>query len=157
MGTTRFQYCQKLVIFSRDMDKVLLAKRKGEADFDGVYSFIGGKMETTDTSILEGMYREKCEEIGENNIISIYLDLVHHELFIKKSGDVMILPHYICIFEEGEIELNEEYSNYEWFDVGSINEVENVIPTVVTIVEKFLNFKDILPKLSKIKLENINK
>lgn len=157
MDTTKFQYCQKLVIFSRDMNKVLLAKRKGEADFDGVYSFIGGKMEITDKSIFNGIYREKCEEIGENNTISIYLDLIHHELFTKKSGDVMILPHYICIFEEGEIELNEEYSDYKWFDIRSISEIENIIPTVVTIVEKFLNFNDILPKLSKIKLENINK
>jgi hypothetical protein len=48
MDTTLFQYCQKLIILSADKTKVLLAKRKGEADYDGIYSFIGGKMETTD-------------------------------------------------------------------------------------------------------------
>ena len=48
-----FQYCQKLIVLSEDKTQVLLAKRKGEADYDGVYSFIGGKMETTDESMHE--------------------------------------------------------------------------------------------------------
>lgn len=56
--TTHFQYCQKLVVLSQDLDKVLLARRKGEADYDGVFSFIGGKMEMTDESLLAGMKRE---------------------------------------------------------------------------------------------------
>jgi len=41
---------------------VLLAKRAGEADYDGTWSFIGGKMETTDATLVAGMQREKNEE-----------------------------------------------------------------------------------------------
>ena len=52
MNTTLFQYCQKLIILSADKSQVLLTKRKGEADYDGVYSFIGGKMENTTTDQL---------------------------------------------------------------------------------------------------------
>ena len=37
-----FQYCQKIVVLSKDKNKVLLCKRKGEADYDGTFSFIGG-------------------------------------------------------------------------------------------------------------------
>ena len=54
-----FQNCQKIVVFKDNNTKVLLAKRKGENDFEGVYSFIGGKMETTDDSIIKGIQREK--------------------------------------------------------------------------------------------------
>lgn len=154
VDTTKFQYCQKLVVFNPNMDKVLLARRKGEADFDGVYSFIGGKMETTDETILKGMYREKCEEIGFRNKVLIYPDLVHHEVFTKKSGDKMILPHYVCIFSEGEIDLNDEYTDYIWYDVNNILDAPNVIPTVPDIVGKFKGLEGILKELSRIELND---
>ena len=64
MDTTLFQYCQKIVIFSKDGTSVLLAKRRGEADYDGVFSFIGGKLESTDGGLVQGLQREKDEEIG---------------------------------------------------------------------------------------------
>ena len=64
MEQYNFQYCQKIVVLSKDRTKVLLCKRKGEADYDGIFSFIGGKMETTDISIIEGLKREKDEETG---------------------------------------------------------------------------------------------
>jgi ADP-ribose pyrophosphatase YjhB (NUDIX family) len=53
MENLLFQYCQKIVVYSQDGQKVLLCKRKGEADFDGTFSFIGGKMERSDGGILE--------------------------------------------------------------------------------------------------------
>lgn len=42
-----FQNCQKVVVFKDNNTKVLLAKRKGENDYDGIYSFVDGKMETS--------------------------------------------------------------------------------------------------------------
>ena len=69
-STLLFQYCQKLVVLSTDKQSVLLAQRKGEADYDGVFSFIGGKLETTDESLLAGMRREKNEEIGPETIMN---------------------------------------------------------------------------------------
>lgn len=53
MPNYNFQYCQKLIVISPEKDTVLLCKRKGEADYDGVFSFIGGKMETSDISIMD--------------------------------------------------------------------------------------------------------
>jgi ADP-ribose pyrophosphatase YjhB (NUDIX family) len=70
--TTLFQYCQKLVLFRNDGREVLLAKRTGEADYDGTYTFVGGKMETTDADIVAGLKREKDEEIGSEAQISVY-------------------------------------------------------------------------------------
>lgn len=40
-NTLSFQYCQKIIVFSEDRSSVLLAKRKGEADYNDIYSFIG--------------------------------------------------------------------------------------------------------------------
>jgi len=110
MDQYNFQYCQKIIVLSKDKSSVLLCRRKGEADYDGVFSFIGGKMETTDESIVAGLKREKDEEVGPDFRIRVYPKFTPNILFRKKDGSSMILPHYLAIHEAGEIELNEEYS-----------------------------------------------
>lgn len=79
-----FQYCQKIVIFSPDLKKVLLCKRKGENDYDGIYSFIGGKMESSDEDIVSAMEREKNEEIGEDFKVKLYHEFSNNLTFKKK-------------------------------------------------------------------------
>lgn len=131
-SNTHFQYCQKLVILSEDKTRVLLAKRKGEADYDGVYSFIGGKMEVTDKSFLDGMKREKDEEIGSNNKIKVLPNETYNLLFRKKDGNNMVLPHIPGIFVEGDIDINDEYSDYKWIP---ISEIEAFKPKINNIPE----------------------
>lgn len=128
--STYFQYCQKLVILSDDKSSVLLAKRKGEADYDGVYSFIGGKMETTDETILAGMKREKDEEIGTGVKVKIFPTETYNLLFRKKDGNSMVLPHIAGQYISGEIVLNDEYSDYKWVPLFAIDEFEPKIENI---------------------------
>jgi len=130
-----FQYCQKLVVFNPELDAVLLAKRKGEADYDGVYSFIGGKMETNDESLLAGMQREKNEEVGEAARLKVLPKESFNLLFRKKDGNSMILPHIAGIYEGGAIAINEEYSEYAWVPVVELETFEPKIETVVEAAE----------------------
>jgi NADH pyrophosphatase NudC (nudix superfamily) len=124
-STLFFQYCQKLIILSSDKQSVLLAKRQGEADYDGVYSFIGGKMETTDASIIEGMRREKNEEIGSSAKVLIVPHESYNLFFKKKDGNSMILPHIAGIFHSGAIVLNsDEYSDYKWMAIDELSRFE---------------------------------
>lgn len=132
-STTLFQYCQKLIILSADKSKVLLAKRKGEADYDGVYSFIGGKMETTDESILAGMKREKDEEIGLDAKVMILPNETYNLLFRKKDGNSMILPHIPGVFTSGKISLNNEYSDYQWVPVAGLDAFEPKIENIPSL------------------------
>jgi 8-oxo-dGTP pyrophosphatase MutT (NUDIX family) len=135
-NNTYFQYCQKLVVFNKDYSKVLLAKRKGEADYDGVYSFIGGKMETTDTDLRAGIKREVTEEIGTDVQIEVLLDFSFNEFYRKKSGDSMVLPHHIARYLGGEIKLSDEYSDFAWVNDDDIDKFEPKIDTVASIVQK---------------------
>lgn len=125
-----FLYCQKLVVLSADHTAVLLARRKGEADFDGIYSLIGGKMETTDDSLLEGMRREKDEEVG----IQVKLKVIPHEsyniLFRKNDGNAMVLPHIAAEYIEGDVALNDEYHDYVWVPVKDLDTFEPKISTI---------------------------
>lgn len=133
-----FLYCQKIIVFSKDKKKVLLCRRKGEADYDGVFSFIGGKMETGDRSIIDGLKREKNEEVGENFKIKIFPTFTHNVLFRKKDGSSMILPHYLAIHESGEIKLSEEYSEFKWVEVDDLSVFEPKIPNI-DLMAKFAN------------------
>ena len=138
-----FQYCQKLVVFSPDMKKVLLCKRKGENDYDGVYSFIGGKMETTDKDLVSAMQREKNEEVGENFKVKLYKKFSNNLTFKKKSGDYMILPHYLGIYVDGEVKLSDEYSDYKWVEIDKLEEFEPKIENVAKSVNAMLALAEI--------------
>ena len=72
MEKYKFQYCPKIIVISKNKTNVLLCKRKGERDYDEVFSFAGGKMETADASIAEGIKREKNEELGENFKVKLF-------------------------------------------------------------------------------------
>ena len=133
-----FQYCQKIVVFSQDFKSVLLAKRKGEADYDGVYSFIGGKMETTDSGFVNGLTREKNEEAGEGFQILINPQITFNEMFVKKDGNSMVLPHYFAIYDSGAVVINDEYSDYAWVAVSELATFQPLIPTIPPIVDKML-------------------
>lgn len=126
-----FQYCQKLVILSAERKSVLLAKRKGEADYDGVFSFIGGKMETTDESFIAGMKREKTEEIGPKAVVQVMPNVTYNALYRKKDGSSMVLPHVAGVYVSGEIEINEEYSEYKWVPLAELEAFEPKIDTVL--------------------------
>ncbi|WP_433679213.1 NUDIX hydrolase [Nocardia sp. CA-119907] len=148
--TTHFQYCQKLVVIDPATNSVLLARRKGEADYDGVYSLIGGKMETTDGTILDAIRREKEEEIGKAAIIAIAEDLSYNVLFKKKDGNSMILPHFYGEYDGGDIELNEEYSDYAWVPVGELDSFEPKIDTIPTAVRWATQIGELVKKGQKL-------
>lgn len=143
-----FQYCQKLIILSADRQSVLLAQRKDEADYNGVYSFIGGKMETTDKSIIEGMKREKDEEIGKDARVKILPHESYNLLFRKKDGNSVILPHIAGIFQSGDITLSDEYSAYRWVPLTKLASFEPKIESIPELtnwaVAKLANADDAL-------------
>jgi len=147
-----FQYCPKQIVFSADKQSVLLARRAGEADYDGVFSFIGGKTETTDGGLLAGLQREKNEEIGKQARLKIcYTMSCYQTWFTKANGASMILPHHIAIYQGGDIVLNGEYSEYKWVPIAEIDQY-NQVPTVPPAVRAALRY---LPILSDSDFEEI--
>ncbi|MBC8495077.1 NUDIX domain-containing protein [archaeon] len=143
MKQYNFQYCQKIIVLSKDKKEIFLCKRKGEADYDGVFSFIGGKMENSDKTIIEGLKREKDEEVGINFKIKIYPNFCLNLYFTKSDGNAMIMPHYLAIHKTGEIDLNEEYSEYKWVKIDKLNEFEPKIPTIPHALKEILRLKQI--------------
>lgn len=123
-----FHYCPKQIIFSADRQSVLLARRAGEADYEGAFSFIGGKTETTDGGLLEGLQREKNEEIGEDVRIKICWSMSCFQAWYrKKNGNFMVLPHHVAIYLGGQIKLNPyEYDAYKWVPIAEIDQYDQI-------------------------------
>lgn len=141
-----FQYCQKIVLFNKSHTKVLLARRKGEADYDGVYSFIGGKLETTDQGIEKGLKREKDEEIGKKARVKICPFVSYNAYYTKKDGSAMVLPHFYATYIDGDIDLGEEYSDYAWVEIDNLPTFEPKIETIEAAVEWAQKIRTLLKK-----------
>ncbi|HSW66148.1 MAG TPA: NUDIX domain-containing protein [Bacillota bacterium] len=141
-----FHYCPKQVVFSKDLKSVLLAKRAGEADYDGVFSFIGGKTETTDGGLLAGLKREKDEEIGAEAKLKICWSMSCYQTwFVKSNGKTMVLPHHVAIHTGGDIKINpDEYSECRWVPVADIDIFEPLIGTTPAAVHAALRLLPIL-------------
>ena len=112
MNKYNFQYCQKIVVFSKDLNSVLLCKRKQEKDFNEIYNFIGGKMEISDKDIIMAIKREKDEEVGLGFKIELYPELSKNIYYKKKTGDFMILPHYYARHIDGEVKINKKLMQF---------------------------------------------
>lgn len=142
MESLFFQYCQKIIIFNEDFSELLLAKRQGEQDFDGVFTFIGGKLETTDGGFVEGLRREKNEEIGEEARVAVLPTVTYNVYFQKKDGSHMVLPHYAAVYRGGDIIINEEYSEFAWVKLTELEEfnpkIDN-IPHLASWAKKIVN------------------
>jgi len=101
-------------------------------------------MEISDKDIISAIQREKNEEVGENFKIEIYLEFSKNLTYKKKDGAYMILLHYLARHIDGEIKLNEEYSNYKWVDVKNLNSFEPKIKNIPKIVTVLLKLRKII-------------
>lgn len=147
-----FMFCQKLVIFNESLDSIFIARRKNEADFDGIYSFICGKLEAADNGIVRGAKREKDEEIGKRALVDVLFSESFNVHYTRKDGYQMILPHYPAIFRGGEIVLSDEYSRYDWVATKDLKDFE---PKVSNIYEIALWAKKHLLDVDAAKLTRI--
>jgi ADP-ribose pyrophosphatase YjhB (NUDIX family) len=138
MNHLLFQYCPKMAVISQDKSKVLLCRRKGEVDYDGVFSLIGGKMEHRDADILDALRREKSEEVGDEFKVRVLLYPSVDVLFCKKDGARMILPHFYSEHVAGAVNLSDEYSEARWVSLDELDKFTPKIENISWIVPQLM-------------------
>ncbi len=143
MDQYAFRYCQKIVVLSKDLGSILLAKRQQEIEYDGVFSFIGGKMEASEDSILASLQREKNEEVSQDFRIRLLLTFSTNVFSRNKDGTPMILPHYLAIHQDGEVELSSEYSQYRWIPIDELETFELKIANIPTVTRQLLRLMQV--------------
>ncbi len=107
--------------------KVLLNKH-GD---DGMWKFVGGKAERTDTSLEEVAMREVTEEMG----IEVELLRPLKPMMIDMPDKVVILIHYLAT-RKGEIAPGNDILEWDWFDINNLP--EDCAPNIRPVIEEYL-------------------
>ena len=75
-----FKHYDCIVVFNKNRDKILFCKRM-KPPYEGLYNFVGGKVETGENSI-HAAYRELHEETGiSRNQITLFplMDITYYQ------------------------------------------------------------------------------
>ncbi len=97
-----------IIVFNNNYDKILLCERKKDP-YKGLYNFVGGKIEKTETSI-EAAYRELYEE---TNITKADIELT---FFMKTDYylDDLYLEVWTGQLKNDEIDINGDENRLFW-------------------------------------------
>ena len=117
MGFNDFYRFSVHAVITNDEGRVLLLK---QTYGDKRWGLPGGGVEPGET-IHQAINRECYEELGLNIIISAFTGLYYHKSFNAQVG------MFRCELPEGfEICLSHEHSEYKWFDILDLGEVQKL-------------------------------
>ena len=117
MGFNDFFRFSVHAVITNDEGKVLLLK---QTYGDKRWGLPGGGVEPGET-IHQAINRECCEELGLNILISAFTGLYYHKSFNAQVGI------FRCELPEGfNICLSHEHSEYKWFDISELSEVQKL-------------------------------
>jgi len=88
--------------------------------------------------------KRKDEEVGKNFRLKLHLMFSLNLLYKKKDGASMILLHYLAIHEDGEVSLNEKYSEYKWVKLEDLEKFEPKIANIPSTIASLLRLGEIL-------------
>jgi 8-oxo-dGTP diphosphatase len=118
-------------------NKILFLRRSDNIDRSGVWGFPGGMIDVGESSIMAAK-REVFEETGiEENKYSI----ANQQTFLAHNADQDV---EITLFKAGlltsvEVTIDEdEHSDFSWFDIEKISDVENIMPGIPDMLLKLL-------------------
>lgn len=111
---------------------ILLGKRSGGSDTDGMWDFPGGKSEDGETPIMTAL-RESREEIG-----SAPMDAMGLEQIDYTDNGYIGFTTFLARVKPFQIEANEEHSEYRWADINSLP--NPLLPQVAITIDKFRDF-----------------
>jgi 8-oxo-dGTP pyrophosphatase MutT (NUDIX family) len=141
MNVTMYQCVQKLLVVDEQSSRVLLCQRRGEADLDGIFTLIGGKLEHGDEDLVAGLRREKDEEVGAAVRLSVLTTYATFAEFTKADGSKQILPHYYAVYRGGDIEISEEYASFQWVAVDELNGFGPIVPNIPMIADRLIRLR----------------
>lgn len=113
-----------------DGDKILITKRSG-GEFDGMWEFPGGKIESGETH-REALERELMEELSIGASMEQYLMTLTHQY----ETFHLTMHLYWTKIVSGTLTLNE-HSDFKWISKEELEGV-NWVPADVVVVERII-------------------
>jgi len=115
-------------------NKFLLVKRSFlEKNYSGHWGLPGGSVEKNETPT-DALIREIKEELGIN--------LPNFRLLKKYNENDWLINVYVynsSEFDENNITLNQEHTEFGFFSYYEINNMKNIIPTTISFIIDYLS------------------
>ncbi|MBU0569880.1 NUDIX domain-containing protein [Patescibacteria group bacterium] len=134
-----FGVATKAIIFNTKLKKYLVLKKSDIEDINpNTFDMPGGRMEFGE-KLEEAVAREAKEETG--------LDVTAQQVFnawtfVKKDKDFQLTGiDFLCGTEQGEVELSEEHSGFEWRNAEEIVDDEKYPDWLRKTIEKAENIR----------------
>jgi 8-oxo-dGTP diphosphatase len=122
-----------IVIVVNDDDEVLAIKRSDDCrSFKGYWNFPGGGVEIGE-SALSGAMRELFEE---TSLIVNKKDLYHFKSHKTPALDV---KYFITFNYDGDILLNNESTDYKWYNLSKIK-LNEFVPMPINMLDELEDF-----------------
>ncbi|WP_297430143.1 (deoxy)nucleoside triphosphate pyrophosphohydrolase [Clostridium sp.] len=115
-------------------DNKILATRRGYGDFENMWEFPGGKIETGETRE-EALIREIKEELELDIEINDYLTTVNYDY----SNFHLTMHCFICTISGGKLHLNA-HNDAKWKTLEELSEL-NWVPADILVVEKLREYE----------------
>jgi len=117
-----------------DQDRLLLMKRSD----NGCWGFPGGAVEpgeVIESAAKRETFEEVALEIGELSLFGVFSGPELYYKYPNEDEVYNITIMYLSRDWRGEIKLNAEHSEWQWFAVNEIP--ENISPPIKLVIEKF--------------------
>lgn len=101
--------CSGGLFLAKDTRRFLFLQRTHKKTA-GTWGLVGGKKESSDTTLVDTLYREISEELGERPIEKI----IPLELFTNSDQSFQYNTYILITPEEFVPQLNSEHSGYAW-------------------------------------------
>lgn len=108
-----FNVAAKSFIVNKDNKLLLIKRRPNDVHKPNVWEIPGGRLDESE-SPYEGVKRETIEETGLE--ITVLNPLrIHH--FEREDEQQITLITFLCKPKSTDVELSEEHTEYDWFDL----------------------------------------
>jgi 8-oxo-dGTP diphosphatase len=106
----------------KDNEVLLVKREENDVNSPGVWEVPGGRIDPGENPI-QALQREVKEETGLGICVGQPFAV---ESFVRDDGQQIVMIHFICEMEKGELALSHEHTEFEWVEKGKV--IEKISP-----------------------------
>ncbi len=133
MESNTFQVNLSVIVFNSKGEVLLIKRSLDEEVYPGLWGIPGGKLDSADKNLEEGLAREVKEETGI--LINKDLKLISNNVFVSPENNKVYLV-FTAKYESGEPKPLEDTEEVRWFGHEELPPKEDFTPFTFDLISK---------------------